>query len=740
MAACRVGAMVWFMSLCLETNSKLSLSLGVYHSCALGPITTDPNVLKCWGKYSIWVSLYAGLGANKAGALGYGDTEDRGDAPNEMGSNLLPINLGSNFNPSFVGVGCGLIDSHTCAQSDTNELKCFGDNSYGELGYGHTNDIGDEPREMGDDLALVDLGTNFPVMQIDGSQTHSCALSTNGKLKCFGLNNNGNLGYGDTNSRGDTQKSMGDDLLEVDLGNFNVSHVSVGAHYTCALSTEGTVKCWGVNNHGQLGCGDTTHRGDTRKSMGDNLLEVDLGTGFIASYIDASVHICALSTTNAIKCWGANGNGQLGAGDTNNRGDEPGEMGDNLLPIDLGSDGVPIQISVGSYHSCALLAVNGGNKVKCWGSDWEGQLGYENANSTGLGDEPNDMGDNLPFVDLGTDFAPISIHCGGFHTCAVSASESVKCFGYNGFGELGYGDTVDRGSMRGTMGDSLATVDLGFLTLPPSKIQSTSPSIYPSNLPTKNPSSLQPSTAPTKYLSSPPSGLPAVSNAPSITSVSPTQAPITAVSNAAPSSAPITVNPTPLSPTGNPLLSPSKVQSTRPSDVTIVEEVDQQTTEDAVVDSGVSMPALFGIICAMIFTVIVLFVMLRFRMRKKNVRENQKMVQKEVDNEDDEAHAHKEVDELEMATNTTRTYTRTGKETMDKMQNKDGRNYGEGVVDTVEGLPDDVVNRGPPNQLDDHDVDGTCQNEGDAKKKPKTSKESGVDVGDDMNTRGKYSV
>eukprot|EP01084_Bolivina_argentea_P002372 4373_1 len=107
---------------------------------------------------------------------------------------------------------------------------------------------------------------------------------------------------------------MGNDLLEVDLGTgFNVTDITSGyyhetcAYHTCAMSTLNKIKCWGNNYYGQLGYGDTNNRGDGPQEMGNDLLEVDLGTGFNVTDITSGYyHTCALSTLNKIKCWGRN--------------------------------------------------------------------------------------------------------------------------------------------------------------------------------------------------------------------------------------------------------------------------------------------------------------------------------------------------------------------------------------------------------------------------------------------------
>eukprot|EP01083_Nonionella_stella_P277128 942142_1 len=101
----------------------------------------------------------------------------------------------------------------------------------------------------------------------------------------------------------------------------------------------------------------------------------DIPMQIVAGYL----HNCALSTTNKAKCWGYNADGQLGYGDTNDRGDEANEMGDDLLEIDLGTNFIPMQIVAGYLHNCALSTTN---KAKCWGYNADGQLGYGDTNDT----------------------------------------------------------------------------------------------------------------------------------------------------------------------------------------------------------------------------------------------------------------------------------------------------------------------------------------------------------------------
>merc|ERR1719343_673041 len=125
---------------------------------------------------------------------------------------------------------------------------------------------------------------------------------------------------------------MGDSLSEIDLGTGrSAKALASGYHHTCAIMDNDEVKCWGGNRYGQLGYGDTSNRGDASGEMGDSLAAIDLGTGRSAKALACgSSHTCAILDNGEVKCWGMNGDDQLGYGDTSHRGDGSGEMGDSL--------------------------------------------------------------------------------------------------------------------------------------------------------------------------------------------------------------------------------------------------------------------------------------------------------------------------------------------------------------------------------------------------------------------------
>jgi alpha-tubulin suppressor-like RCC1 family protein len=198
---------------------------------------------------------------------------------------------------------------------------------------------------------------------------HSCNLQPTGQVKCWGYNVDGQLGQGDQIYRGDVPNQMGENLLPIDFGSGRtVMQLVAGISHTCALLDNGVTKCWGANWVGQLGLGDTVNRGDVPNQMGDNLPAVDFGTGRTAVTLAAgSSHTCAILDNSSVKCWGYNPYGQLGLGDTEYRGYVPGQMGDNLPTVDFGTGRTAVAIEAGELHTCALLekAVN-----KSWGGTY----------------------------------------------------------------------------------------------------------------------------------------------------------------------------------------------------------------------------------------------------------------------------------------------------------------------------------------------------------------------------------
>ena len=353
----------------------------------------------------------------------------------------------------------------TCALFGDGLVKCWGGNDSGQLGLGDTNYRGDEANEMGAALPSLELGAGRVAQTTALGYKHACVLLDDESVKCWGSNSSGQLGQGDTDNRGDNQNEMGDNLPPINLGEGRrVKAIGAGFYHTCALLDNGSVKCWGGHStsgssYGTLGQGNTERLGDGPNEMGDNLTEVDLGGSGSAKAIRISVgsfHTCALLETHLLKCWGYNGHGQLGLGNNRNQGDDPNEMGDNLPEVDLGSGRTTKAVRASRFHTCAILD---DNSVKCWGSGIYGKLGQ--GNEENIGKRPSDMGDNLSAIDLGTGRTAKTIAVGEFHACAILDDDSVKCWGSGANGRLGLGNGNHIGYIPNQMGDNMPRLLLG---------------------------------------------------------------------------------------------------------------------------------------------------------------------------------------------------------------------------------------------------------------------------------------
>ena len=283
----------------------------------------------------------------------------------------------------------------TCAVTTAGALKCWGGNEAGQLGDG-TN----LPRTT--PIDVTGLGSGVAVV-VAGSG-HTCALTTAGALKCWGGNAEGRIGDGTTTTRTTPVHVTG-------LGS-GVVAVDAGGH-TCAATTMGALKCWGMNSLGQLGDGTTTSRTTPVDvtDMDSEIASVAVGDG----------HTCALATTGALKCWGYNAEGRIGDGTTTNR----------TTPVEVtGLGSGVLAVDVGGAHTCAVTTAGA---VKCWGSNLYGQLGDGTTTSHTA---PVDVTGMTPGVTM--------LAAGSWHTCAVTTASALKCWGYNGYGQLGDGTTISR--------------------------------------------------------------------------------------------------------------------------------------------------------------------------------------------------------------------------------------------------------------------------------------------------------
>ena len=245
---------------------------------------------------------------------------------------------------------------------------------------------------------------------------HTCAVTTAGGLECWGLNEQGQLGDGTT-----TQRATRAGVTGLTTG---VAAVSAGASHTCILTTSGGLECWGNNISWQLGSRDS-------RPIRTTPLDVTGLTSGVTAVSAGLFHTCALTTAGGLKCWGFNFDGQVGDG-----------IAFGFLsptPVDvIGLTSGVTAVSAGSSHNCAVTTAGG---IKCWGWNDFGQLG--DGTSTAR-DSPVDV--------VGLTQGVSAVSAGLRHTCAVTTSGRLKCWGWNDSGQLGDGTTIGSAAPVGVSG------------------------------------------------------------------------------------------------------------------------------------------------------------------------------------------------------------------------------------------------------------------------------------------------
>ncbi len=409
------------------------------HTC----VVLDGGAVRCWG-----LGIF--------GQLGYDNDDNVGDGSGANVNAAGPVDLGAGRTATAAAVG----GVHTCALLDDGSVRCWGSSFFGQLGYGGEANVGDGIGESVDEAGPVNLGAGRTATAITAGDLHTCALLDNGTVRCWGRGESGRLGYGNPNDIGDDGGETPGNFAPVDLGvGRTATAITAGSAHTCALLDDGTVRCWGVGDDGQLGYGGTADVGDGVGANVDEVGPVDLGTGRTATAITAGgAHSCALLDNARVRCWGSGFVGQLGYGDTESVGDDAGETPGGSGPVDLGAGRTATAVTAGSFHTCALLD---NATVRCWGAAFEGQLGYGGVESVGddAGETPGGFGP----VDLGAGRTATAISAGSIHTCAVLDNGTVRCWGEGESGQLGYGNPEDIGNDPGETPGGVGPVDAGGL-------------------------------------------------------------------------------------------------------------------------------------------------------------------------------------------------------------------------------------------------------------------------------------
>jgi alpha-tubulin suppressor-like RCC1 family protein len=249
---------------------------------------------------------------------------------------------------------------------------------------------------VGQTLQFTANGALAPTGVSAGGE-YTCVGLPDGTARCAGRNQFGQLGDGSwTNSS----------LLVTPSGLTSTKRVAAGDEFACALLIDGTAKCWGLGEKGQRGDG-------TYDQVALAPVPVQ-GLANATALSGGYNHACALITDGTLSCWGSNAQGQLGNPSTS----------DSAIPVAVANVSGVLASTTGAFHTCALLQ---NHTVQCWGANDYGQLG------------DGTMTNSFTPVTVSGLSGVAAISAGGWHTCAVLTDGSMQCWGNNYQGQLGDG-------------------------------------------------------------------------------------------------------------------------------------------------------------------------------------------------------------------------------------------------------------------------------------------------------------
>ena len=279
---------------------------------------------------------------------------------------------------------------HSCALTGGGSVRCWGANDQGQLG----------PGEERASLVAAPVEGSVRFRSVALGLAHSCGLTNDGVALCWGANDDGQLGDGTRSAHAVASRVTAATRF---------TSIALGAAHSCAVSADGLAYCWGSNASGQLGTGRSGGAARPVPIAGPWRV-TDLAVGWH--------HSCAITEDARAVCWGANGAGQLGTAG-----------GDRRTPAPVQGIGPLRALAAGSAHTCALLA---DGEVSCWGRNRNGQIGDGTTTDTRA---PRAV--KLPA-------AAVRVAAGGTHTCALLRGGDVYCWGQNRYGQLGDGTILDR--------------------------------------------------------------------------------------------------------------------------------------------------------------------------------------------------------------------------------------------------------------------------------------------------------
>ncbi|KAF8056012.1 UVR8 [Scenedesmus sp. PABB004] len=367
--------------------------------------TTAPAVVAVAASYVCTCALLRDtsvrcFGHNNKGQLGDGSITDR----------LVPVPVTWPGGAPLTGVAeLAAGGQHTCARLANGTAACWGDNTYGQLGDG-TNTSRLNPVAVTQSLGGAPL---TGVASITAGTSHTCAALVDGTAMCWGINDYGQLGIGNSN----TKRLSPVAVMDLDVPLAGVAGITAGSFHTCArLLANGTAACWGYNSHGELGDGtNTDRRMPAHVTWPGGALLTD-----VAEINAGWYHTCVRLANGTVGCWGYNDFGQLGDGTSGSNRPNPVAVS-NLTGVTL--------VAAGARSTCVIA----GSEVACFGENSYGQLGVTVNAGTGNAN-PTPM--TVPGLS-----GAAGVAAGDLHTCAFWAGGLLECFGLNDYGQLGRNST-----------------------------------------------------------------------------------------------------------------------------------------------------------------------------------------------------------------------------------------------------------------------------------------------------------
>lgn len=417
----------------LLSKSATKIATGAYHACA---VLSDQTV-ECWGKngateadgmdahipYPTDLSNLTAVKVKDVAITGGGDygyaknltprstpfkqsicavKEDGGVicwgnvSFGEMGDSLASSAAGAPFTTTVepTGLTAGTVSyiqagyHHFCARLTGGGMQCWGDNSVGEIGNNANVAIG----EVFMDPPESPTGISGTILDSKTAFQHTCTVTSTGDVYCWGDSD-----YGQSGTCASQQ------VTPQLISGISAKSVAVGEYFSCGLTSAGAIKCWGRNSSGVYGNGST--------SSACNVTPASVTLSEAATRIFAGrSHMCAITVSGKLYCWGSNTTGQLGQA----------AVIDLLYPTQVTDLGTSVVKGVAGWeHTCVILT---DGSVRCWGNDDYYQLG--------LGRKHRDT-IYKPTMPLGLTGGIVTLKSGPYTTCAITDDGYAKCWGMN---------------------------------------------------------------------------------------------------------------------------------------------------------------------------------------------------------------------------------------------------------------------------------------------------------------------